>query len=125
MSEGQAGLTASRQLKNGIRIKRRGAEDAERCGEETGEEHQKVNAGLSAKFCVSPRSRRLGVKVRPGSTVWFRLMEKVGGGGFFSVEASAPSEQTRFVATKTRVQLCQLNGRLRPGRILRAEETGS
>jgi hypothetical protein len=56
------------QLKNGIRLKRRGAEDAERRGMETAEEHQKVSVGLSVKLCVPPRSLRLGVNFSPDST---------------------------------------------------------
>jgi hypothetical protein len=42
-------------LKKGFRLKRRVAEDAERRGEETGEDHQKVNAGLLAKLCSAIR----------------------------------------------------------------------
>ena len=52
---------------------RRGAEAAEFRRGETGEAHQKVGADGSAKLCVSPRSPRLCVKVRPNFATGLRL----------------------------------------------------
>ena len=52
---------------------RRGAEAAELRRGETGEAHQKVGADGSAKLCVSPRSPRLCVKVRPNFATGLRL----------------------------------------------------
>lgn len=51
--------------KNGIRLKRRGAEGAERRGEEAGAVRQNTNSDLTAVLCAPLRSLRLCVKSRP------------------------------------------------------------
>ena len=56
------------QLKNGIRIKRRGAENSELRGGEAGEVPQRVSPDWSVTLCGSPRSQRLCVKVSQAST---------------------------------------------------------
>src|SRR5439155_1417605 len=48
----------SMQLKNGIRIKRRGAENAELRRGEAAEVPRMVSSDWPAKLCVSPRSQR-------------------------------------------------------------------
>ncbi len=54
----------SMQLKNGIRIKRRGAENAELRRNEAAEVPKMVTSDSPEKLCVSPRSQRLCVKVK-------------------------------------------------------------
>jgi len=61
------------QLKNGIRIKRRGPENAELRRGEAAEVPRMVSSDWPAKLCVSPRSQRLCVKLSPVSTAWTRL----------------------------------------------------
>src|SRR5438046_2217509 len=61
------------QLKSGIRIKRRGAENAELRRAEAAEVPQMLSSDWSAKLCVSPRSQRLCVMVSPASTAWSLL----------------------------------------------------
>src|SRR5688572_32017107 len=61
------------QLKNGIWIQRRGAENAEWRGGEVAEVPPMVSSDWPARLCVSPRSQRLCVKVSQTSTAWIGL----------------------------------------------------
>ena len=60
-------------VENGIRIKRRGAENSELRGGEAAEVAQRVSCDWPAALCGSPRSQRLCVKVSQASTPWTRL----------------------------------------------------
>src|SRR5688572_24276582 len=71
----------SMQLKNGIRIQRRGAENAEWRGGEVAEVPQMVSSDWPARLCVSPRSQRLCVKVSQTSTAWIGLKPELQTGG--------------------------------------------
>ena len=87
------------QLKNGIRLQRRGAENAERRRGEIGEAHPRVNADWFAKLCVSPRSRRLCVKLGPGSSAWSRFRIRPRNSSSASIFAGISRTRTR---TRTR-----------------------
>src|SRR6185369_7206383 len=61
------------QLKHGIRIKRRGAENSELRGGKAAEVPQMVNPDWPAKLCGSPRPERLCVSASQASTTWTPL----------------------------------------------------